>query len=170
MLCRMGASRLSGSAGPMDRRLFVGVVWVGTGALLTGMSTLIGGVLSHSLRREKTLLEVSLGPLEALPTSGFGRFVIPVSSRRFWKETTRQVVVYARRGAGQAAEALLGRCSHLGCAVRWSPESDSFLCPCHRGRFDRQGEVLGGPPSEPLRRLVTRFRDGEVFVELSGLV
>jgi isorenieratene synthase len=37
--------------------------------------------------------------------------------------------------------------------VQPRPTGDGFDCPCHGGRFDRDGAVLSGPPQRPLRRL-----------------
>jgi Rieske Fe-S protein len=42
-------------------------------------------------------------------------------------------------------------CTHLGCTVDESREG--FACPCHGSLFDRQGGLLRGPASRPLRRL-----------------
>lgn len=46
--------------------------------------------------------------------------------------------------------ALSAVCTHLGCIVKWVDEKQEFLCPCHAGRFSTVGQVLGGPPPEPL--------------------
>jgi len=56
------------------------------------------------------------------------------------------------------------RCTHAGCNVRWREGDGSFSCPCHGGRFDRDGEVLKGPPKAPLQRLEIRIEDGSVIV------
>ena len=41
-------------------------------------------------------------------------------------------------------------CTHLGCIVKWKKGRRQFFCPCHGGRFDVHGRVLGGPPPRPL--------------------
>ena len=41
-------------------------------------------------------------------------------------------------------------CTHLGCIIKWVPDKEEFLCPCHGGRFAGDGRVLGGPPPKPL--------------------
>ena len=46
------------------------------------------------------------------------------------------------------------KCTHLSCAVVWSPESGRILCPCHNGVFAaRDGSVIQGPPRRPLPRV-----------------
>jgi cytochrome b6-f complex iron-sulfur subunit len=55
-------------------------------------------------------------------------------------------------------------CSHLGCIVDWESRQEQFLCPCHCGKYDINGNVIGGPPPAPLTRLPLETRDGKVFV------
>jgi len=53
-------------------------------------------------------------------------------------------------------------CTHLGCTV--TVTGDSFSCPCHGSRFDRQGKVEKGPANAPLRRLELVETDGLIKV------
>lgn len=63
---------------------------------------------------------------------------------------------------GIAAMSLI--CTHLGCIV--GETADGFLCPCHGSRFDRQGNVLGGPAPQPLRWLaVSQAADGNLIID-----
>lgn len=53
------------------------------------------------------------------------------------------------------------RCSHAGCSVEFDPPSRCFKCPCHRGAFDaRMGQVMFGPPRQPLDEIVLEVRAG----------
>jgi Rieske Fe-S protein len=56
------------------------------------------------------------------------------------------------------------RCAHLGCPVRYIQASRKFVCPCHGGVYDSQGQVEGGPPVRPLDRFYTRTQGGRVEV------
>jgi len=49
--------------------------------------------------------------------------------------------------------ALLNRCTHLGCPVRFDTSSATFSCPCHGSVYSTKGEVLKGPAPRPLKRL-----------------
>ena len=55
-------------------------------------------------------------------------------------------------------------CTHLGCTVRYEPESKVIWCPCHDGMFDLHGRNIGGPPPRPLPEFKANLRDGKVVV------
>ena len=54
-------------------------------------------------------------------------------------------------------------CTHLGCAYHWSDDVKQFQCPCHDGRFDINGCVIGGPPPRPLDTYPSEVRDGVLY-------
>jgi succinate dehydrogenase/fumarate reductase iron-sulfur protein len=62
--------------------------------------------------------------------------------------------------------ALSQRCSHQGCVLNWNAAQNEFLCPCHRGVFDRTGTPLSGPPRRPLERFETKVESVAVEVFL----
>ena len=55
-------------------------------------------------------------------------------------------------------------CSHKKCTVAFKPDVDQFICPCHDGTYDHQGNVVSGPPENPLRRFQHEIRGDEVWV------
>ncbi|MEJ2688901.1 MAG: ubiquinol-cytochrome c reductase iron-sulfur subunit [Deltaproteobacteria bacterium] len=55
-------------------------------------------------------------------------------------------------------------CSHLGCLVNWNDLKREFDCPCHGGRYDMAGKVIGGPPPKPLTRLPYVIKEGFLYV------
>lgn len=57
-------------------------------------------------------------------------------------------------------------CTHLGCGVKWDGENKQFLCPCHNGIFDINGNVIAGPPPEPLIRLDYKVAEGKLLVSI----
>ena len=71
--------------------------------------------------------------------------------------------------AGNEVRAWSAICTHLGCTVQWHPEEKKFICPCHQGIYDFNGNVLSGPPPRPLEKLQVKVRDEQVFVLMSSL-
>ncbi|MDC0671553.1 QcrA and Rieske domain-containing protein [Nannocystis radixulma] len=68
---------------------------------------------------------------------------------------------------GESYEALLLKCTHMGCTPGWNAAERSLDCPCHGSRFDAHGAVLKGPAKAPLEKYAVtsdgstlRFRVG----------
>ena len=59
-------------------------------------------------------------------------------------------------------------CTHLGCLVQWRHGERDVFCPCHGGRFDAEGKVVGGPPPRPLTPYPVAVVGGEVEIRLSA--
>jgi len=57
------------------------------------------------------------------------------------------VEVFREKGG---VTARLLRCTHTGCVVKWEASSRRYLCLCHDGRFDENGNPISGPAPAPL--------------------
>ena len=119
----------------------------------------------------------AVGKLAELPDGVASRVRFTVKAG--WESTERPVYLMRH---GEDLIAFDGRCTHLGCTVRFRPATSEdrppgdrssadrdtgtgeFQCPCHGGVFDADGNPQSGPVSEPLRRLETRVVDGTVEV------
>jgi len=69
------------------------------------------------------------------------------------KETIFQgtpIIIINRKESGYVA--LSRVCSHLGCLVGYDKFQGKLVCPCHAGAFNLDGQVISGPPSNPLNR------------------
>jgi cytochrome b6-f complex iron-sulfur subunit len=55
-------------------------------------------------------------------------------------------------------------CTHMGCTVRWDEGQQLYLCPCHAGRFDADGEVVSGPPPTALPSIPVSVSDSVVTI------
>lgn len=40
---------------------------------------------------------------------------------------------------------IIPNCPHMGCRLEWNPDEESYDCPCHGSRFDREGHLIDSP-------------------------
>jgi menaquinol-cytochrome c reductase iron-sulfur subunit len=81
-----------------------------------------------------------------------------------WSGLAVRNAAWLRRDGAADFTAFSIYCTHTGCPVRWVAGANSFLCPCHGGVFDRNGDVSAGPPPRPLERLTVRVRNSRVEI------
>ncbi|MBE0535981.1 MAG: FAD-dependent oxidoreductase [Phycisphaerae bacterium] len=66
------------------------------------------------------------------------------------KEHGNLYAVY--KGPAGDIDVLSPVCRHMGCIVHWNNAEETWDCPCHGGRYDKHGNVIMGPPREPLQK------------------
>jgi arsenite oxidase small subunit len=80
---------------------------------------------------------------------------IPVGGVKIFEYPIPQSACILVRTGIDAYAAYSQICTHLSCAVYFSPEHNRLECPCHNGFFSiADGSVLQGPPQRPLPRVV----------------
>ena len=59
-------------------------------------------------------------------------------------------------------------CTHAACSLAdGALEGVTVVCPCHMGQFDlKTGEVIDGPPPDPINVYPAYEDDGKLIVEL----
>ncbi|PQV64952.1 cytochrome b6-f complex iron-sulfur subunit [Abditibacterium utsteinense] len=68
-----------------------------------------------------------------------------------------------KTASGQSG-AVSAKCTHQGCTVEWSGDSQNPLhCPCHNSNFALDGKVLSGPAKAPLQHY-SLAQNGEEIV------
>lgn len=59
-------------------------------------------------------------------------------------------------------------CKHFGCMVHWGQDPnhpDQFFCPCHLGRYTKDGvNVPGTPPNAPLDMYKYEIQDNKIYL------
>lgn len=93
---------------------------------------------------------VSLGSIDTFPVgeTRLAKFTNPVG--RPWDGETDGVACWVRRTAAKEFQVFALNCAHLGCPVRWFPQSQLFMCPCHGGAYYADGSRASGPPERGL--------------------
>jgi quinol---cytochrome c reductase iron-sulfur subunit, bacillus type len=81
-----------------------------------------------------------------------------------WAGQTALTAVWVRRDAADKFTVFAVGCTHLGCPVRWMPDANLFLCPCHGVVYYSDGRVAAGPPPKPLPQYETRVQGGQVQI------
>jgi Rieske Fe-S protein len=108
---------------------------------------------------------LSLGKLEQFP-AGQTRLTVyrnPVASP--WDGDTADIPCWVRNVDGQKFQVFAINCAHLGCPVRWFPQSSLFMCPCHGGVYYQDGSRASGPPERGLFQYHHRLERGELFIK-----
>lgn len=70
--------------------------------------------------------------------------------------------------AYQNLNVLSSSCAHLGCPVRWITKEGEgeFLCPCHGGIYNINGQYVGGPPPRGMYEYTYEVREnGMIYVK-----
>jgi len=82
---------------------------------------------------------------------------------------TVETACWVRRVEGEQFQVFAINCAHLGCPVRWFPQSGLFMCPCHGGAYYRDGSRASGPPERGLFEYPYKVQDGMVTIQAGEL-
>jgi cytochrome b6-f complex iron-sulfur subunit len=135
----------------MQRRRFLNLMASLLGATALGAFTypLVRFLLPvESATRFKSLKV----PESEVPLGGFKDLMIG---------TTPSIIVHTKEKGFVAFSRV---CTHLGCLVKYYPEKQLFICPCHAGTFDLDGKVVSGPPPKPLPKFAVKVVGNNLVV------
>lgn len=161
------ASRSSSNPGPaLGRRGFLGILTWAIGGLITlGFAVPgLGYLLGPALRRTTEEVWISLGAASKVELGTPTLFKATVQRQTGWIVNEEQLTVFVVSEDGRQFTALSNICTHLGCRVRWIADEGQFFCPCHNGTFDKEGNVLSGPPPRPLDRYPVKLENDQIFI------
>jgi Rieske Fe-S protein len=153
----------------VQRRDFVNIVLVGIGSvigLIIGIPA-IAYLLSPAVKVQEEEAWIPLGPLEVYPLDDPTLFSYTRTKINGWEKTVNSYGAYVwRYGEGTSeVKVYSNRCTHLSCRVTWTEETNIYFCPCHDGRFNKGGEVVAGPPPEPLYEFETKVEGGVLTIK-----
>lgn len=150
------------------RQMFVKI-----GALLNGLAVVVlatpvlGYLLAPVLRGEggKYHKWIDLGELDEFPEgqTRLAKYKNPISNT--WDGETDNIPCWVRRVEGEKFQVFAINCAHLGCPVRWFPQSGLFMCPCHGGVYYRDGSRASGPPPRGLFEYQYKVEGGHLMIE-----
>jgi len=140
----------SDSKKTISRRRLIGYAWIG--AVLVVIGELIAGTFAFLWPKKKE------GKGEKIFIAGKVNDFKVGDIIYFRKER-----VYVQR-LEQGFIAFSAVCTHLKCIVNWNEVKKMFECPCHGAKFNRNGEVLEGPPPRPLDLLKLQIVEEKIVV------
>lgn len=106
---------------------------------------------------------IEVGALEDFEEGLYSQVVLEYEVQDGWAFSNQKMLAFVKRD-GDKLFALSATCTHLGCNVRWREETHQFVCPCHAGVYDENGDNVSGPPPKPLMRLPAKIKDDVVLV------
>jgi Rieske Fe-S protein len=154
------------------RSLFMKVGIFFNGLVASALAVpIVGYVLSSVVRSRSSsyLAWVALGHVSDFP-EGETRLatfknpnVMPTDGK------TVDTACWVRRIEGNQFQVFAVNCAHLGCPVRWFPQSNLFMCPCHGGAYYQDGSRASGPPERGLFEYPLKIDNGLIQIQAGEL-
>jgi len=150
----------------ISRRDFMALGTVVIGGLISlGMAIpAVAYIIGPALQRREEQDWILLGSASKVELGTPTLFKVTIERQTGWILDQQELSVYVLTDNGREYIAMSNICTHLGCRVRWIGEQDQFFCPCHNATFDKDGEVLNGPPPRPLDRYEVKVEDDQLYI------
>jgi Rieske Fe-S protein len=150
------------------RGIFMKLGILFNGLVGAALAVPIGRFLLSSITRGRSngyLDWVSLGRVSAFPEgeTRLATFRNPLVMPTDGK--TVDTACWVRRIEGDQFQVFAVNCAHLGCPVRWFPQSGLFMCPCHGGAYYRDGSRASGPPERGLFEYPFKVQNGLISIQ-----
>jgi Rieske Fe-S protein len=153
----------------LSRRALLVRLGIGFNALVGAMLAvpIVRYILSPVTRERRPGYEswLSLGSVDQFPAAQtrFATYRNPVVNP--WDGETATIGCWVRHVAGEQFQVFAINCAHLGCPVRWFPQSSLFMCPCHGGVYYADGARASGPPDRGLFEYRYKIEAGNLFIK-----
>jgi menaquinol-cytochrome c reductase iron-sulfur subunit len=124
-------------------------------------------ILSPIIRARKPGYDswLALGPLDQFPEgqTRLATYRSPLVDPSDGE--TANIPCWVRRVSGEKFQVFAINCAHLGCPVRWFPQSGLFMCPCHGGVYYSDGSRASGPPERGLFEYSYKVEQGNLLIK-----
>ena len=114
--------------------------YVATGFQKWGMTTAMVAamIICDAITERENPWERVFSPQRFLFKAGYKNFLIDV-----WESVA---------GLGKGVfKKKKQKCSHMGCALTWNKEEETWDCPCHGSRYTKKGELVDNPAQTNFR-------------------
>ena len=149
----------------VNRRTFLSYVVGGIGSLIAAALAvpLVSYFLAPAFKKNTPLL-TPIGRTEDIPIGKPTFVTYEQRIRDGWYVTTISKGAWVVTADGKQFTVYDPKCTHLNCPYYWDDQKNEFICPCHGGRFDVNGNVVGGPPPRALDRLAVEIQQGNILI------
>ena len=154
------------------REMFLKIAMVFNGLVGALLAVpVVGYLLAPVTRGRKSGYEswISLGSINQFPAgeTRMATYRNPVAHTG--DGDTADIPCWVRHIDGEHFQIFAINCAHLGCPVRWFPQSGLFLCPCHGGAYYADGARASGPPERGLFQYPFQILDGNLQIRAGEL-
>lgn len=139
--------------------------WAIGGLISAGMAIpAVAYIIGPAIKRTSAEDWIQVGSISKIEIGIPTLFKVKVEQKTGWIVNVEEITIYAFTENGRDFVAMSNVCTHLGCRVRWISEQEQFFCPCHNAVFNKEGEVISGPPPKPLDRYEVKVTDGQLYI------
>lgn len=154
---------------PISRRNMLMILGIGINAVAAALFSvpIVGYIFAPARKREMTadLAWVSLGQLTQFPEGETRLATYRNPLVRPSDGDTANIPCWVRHVSTDKWQVFAINCTHLGCPVRWFPQSGLFMCPCHGGAYYADGARASGPPPRGLFEYDYKVENGELLIK-----
>ncbi len=150
----------------MDRRDFVNLVLAFLGSIMGAIIGIpaISYILSPALKVQQKEAWIPVGPVDRFPIDTPTLFSFTRTTVHGWEKTVNSYGAYVLKLSEDQIKVFSNMCTHLSCRVTWKEDKQAYICPCHDGRFSKDGAVIYGPPPAPLEEYETKIEQGILYI------
>jgi menaquinol-cytochrome c reductase iron-sulfur subunit len=120
-------------------------------------------------KKKDTEFWVGLGSVSQFPEGETRLVSFRNPSTSPWDGQTADIPAWVRRISGNQFQVFAINCAHLGCPVRWFPQSKLFMCPCHGGAYYADGSRASGPPERGLFEYAYKIDNEDLVIKVGDL-
>ena len=156
-------------ARPISRRNMLMMLGIGINAVAAALFAIpvVGYIFAPARRKtmRADLAWVSLGQLTQFPEGETRLATYRNPLVRPSDGDTANIACWVRHVSADKWQVFAINCTHLGCPVRWFPQSGLFMCPCHGGVYYADGARASGPPPRGLFTYDYKVEGGQIFIK-----
>ena len=121
-------------------------------------------VVGPAIKSEVSQVWIRIGSTTKVELGTPTLFKVKIERKTGWIVKEEEKAVYVLTDNGRDFLVMSNICTHLGCRVRWINDQGQFFCPCHNAIFDKYGNVVSGPPPQPLDRFAMKLENDQLYI------